>query len=116
MSLKLRVKPEGKVFVPGGYIKNVGPKSIDILISDGLSAEREGRKPIDTEPDAQTEAKSKADAGHDGLILDLQELLRQALAFEFHDFKNTQYSTPKMALYSRLGDMQHLLKQGRYDN
>lgn len=56
------------------------------------------------------------DQGHDDLISDLKEILRQAEAFEFHDFKNTNYAMPKMALNSRLGDLQDFMKQGKYDN
>ena len=36
MPLKLRVKPEGKIFIGGAVLKNVGKRTIDLLVvSDG---------------------------------------------------------------------------------
>ena len=46
MSLKLRIKPEGKLFVNGqGWIKNVGKRPMDVIVSDGINPRREGWKP-----------------------------------------------------------------------
>ncbi len=44
MPLILRIKPEGKLFVSGtGWIKNVGTRTIQVLPSEGLAAQRENR-------------------------------------------------------------------------
>ena len=39
--LKLRIKPEGKLFVNGnGWIKNVGNRPMDVVVSEDLKCER----------------------------------------------------------------------------
>lgn len=41
MALKLRIKPEGKIFVNGnGWIKNAGNRPIDVIVSLDLKTER----------------------------------------------------------------------------
>lgn len=56
------------------------------------------------------------DVGHDLLIKDLESLLREAKEFQFHDFKNLKYPTPKVALTIKLRDLAEQCKSGRYDN
>lgn len=44
MPLKIRIKPEGKLFVSGeGFIKNVGNRPMDVLVSDTVRADRPER-------------------------------------------------------------------------
>lgn len=54
--------------------------------------------------------------GHQILIADLMELLAEARAFQFHDFKNTDYATPKVALDQRFRELSENTRDGRYDN
>ena len=56
------------------------------------------------------------DKGHKLLLRDLDALLSEARAYQFHDFKNTNYPTPKIALHRRLGVIQEKIKAGDYDN
>ena len=56
------------------------------------------------------------DEGHEKLIDDLKDLLTDAEAFEFHDFKNKNYATPKIALVQRLDSIARRAKEGIYDN
>jgi len=57
-----------------------------------------------------------ADYGHDSLLHDLQELVRQADQYEFHDYKNKKYPMPKMALVTSLEQIIKRVKDGFYDN
>jgi len=57
-----------------------------------------------------------ADDGHRHLIEDLEALLAEAQTFQFHDFKNTIYAAPKVALYMKLTELVAAVKEGRYDN
>jgi len=54
--------------------------------------------------------------GHQKLIDDLEILLNQVRAFDFHDFKNTRYAMPKIELYRRCEALARNVKDGRYDN
>ena len=54
--------------------------------------------------------------GHDRLLQDLRDLLAQADAYAFHDFRNELYGTPKVELYTRLTALAAQVKAGRYDN
>lgn len=56
------------------------------------------------------------DTGHDNLMTDLVLTLNDALKFQFHDFKNTKYATPKVALIARLEQLIGFVKVGKYDN
>jgi hypothetical protein len=56
------------------------------------------------------------DPGHDLLIADLRNLLRDAEAFEFHDFMNGKYAAPKVALHTALLRIDSNVSEGRYDN
>ena len=56
------------------------------------------------------------DSGHENLILDLEALLKEAQDYQFHDFKNSSYATPKVALYNRLFEIADSVKKGKYDN
>lgn len=53
--------------------------------------------------------------GHSQLILDLSNLLKRALKFEFHDFKS-EIATPKMELVTLLDRYLRKAKNGHYDN
>lgn len=51
---------------------------------------------------------------------DLQELIDEAMAGEFHDFKNNKYGMPKMTLVSKLkekglGSIAQQVVNGDYD-
>lgn len=56
------------------------------------------------------------DDGHKALIMDLAGLLAEAESFQFHDFKNSLYATPKVQLVLKLRAMAELAQNGRYDN
>jgi len=56
------------------------------------------------------------DKGTDSLISDLAVLTKEALGYEFHDFKNTKYATPKLELMNRLSAMRENIEDGIYDN
>jgi hypothetical protein len=44
MPLKVRIKPEGKLFVSGtGYLKIAGSRPMDVIVSEGLDVDREKR-------------------------------------------------------------------------
>ncbi len=54
--------------------------------------------------------------GHNTLIRSLERLLQEARNYEFHDFKNTKYATPKMALVNHLELLIARVKRGDYDD
>lgn len=56
------------------------------------------------------------DKGQDALMTDLVELLDEAFHYEFHDFKNKKYATPKVELRKRLLEMAENVVKGKYDN
>lgn len=56
------------------------------------------------------------DKRHIKLVKDLENLLEEAKAFEFHDFKNDKYAAPKMELVGFLLAMVDKVKEGGYDN
>ena len=58
----------------------------------------------------------KSDPGHIMLTVDLRDLLEEAEAFAFHDFKNDKYATPKAVLKARLESMAQSVVDGKYDN
>lgn len=66
------------------------------------------------------EAKKKLDAGgdkgHTHLIEDLETILTEAKAFEFHDFLNENYALPKNQLRAYLQRMMEKVEHGDYDN
>lgn len=60
--------------------------------------------------------KKKLANSHEQLINDLQVLLDQGKAFEFHDFKNNKYSSPKTELIKKLAEISENVVSGKYDN
>ena len=56
------------------------------------------------------------DKGHEKLLADLRSLMRMAENFEFHDFKNTEFATPKIELRNILLTMAERVVEGEYDN
>lgn len=54
--------------------------------------------------------------GHDNLMADLAMLVQEAGLREFHDFDNTAYATPKVALVQKLEAIINNVKIGKYDN
>jgi hypothetical protein len=62
------------------------------------------------------DANGKDDKGHTELINDLSNLLSEVITYEFHDFKNTKYATPKFELYNKLNNLISRLKKGDYDS
>lgn len=59
---------------------------------------------------------SEQDKGHDELIADLEIIMAEARAFEFHGFKNEAYATPKSALADLLMKVAKNVIDGKYDN
>lgn len=60
--------------------------------------------------------QQQIDRGHENLIHDLKSLLDMAERFEFHDFKNERFATPKVALRSFLLEFAKKVESGEYDN
>ncbi len=56
------------------------------------------------------------DKGHYELIKDLKALLAMAENYEFHDFKNENYATPKVQLGNFLHELRQNVINGKYDN
>lgn len=56
------------------------------------------------------------DEGHHKLVSELAVLMKEAEAYEFHDFKNSTYPTPKVELERRLLLMAQGVRDGKYDN
>ena len=54
--------------------------------------------------------------GHEKLMQDLTELLYEAYNYEFHDFKNKKYATPKVELGNCLSRLRQNVIEGEYDN
>ncbi len=54
--------------------------------------------------------------GYNNLMQDLVELLQEAKNFEFDDFKNKKYATPKVELRTQLLQLGQNVIDGRYDN
>lgn len=50
------------------------------------------------------------------LEVDVQVLLREVQAGDFHDFESEKYATPKMELVARLQQLIDNTKQGKYDD
>lgn len=53
--------------------------------------------------------------GNDILIEELEALLAEARDFQFDDFKNTKYATPKMVLRARFLSLADDVVKGRFD-
>jgi hypothetical protein len=60
--------------------------------------------------------QSPQDDGHEALLTDIRNLLSEAEHFEFHDFKNEKYPTPKVMLRIKLMDLANRVVDGFYDN
>lgn len=58
----------------------------------------------------------ESDPGQDSLMEDLAYLIDEAFHFQFHDFKNKKYATPKVELRSRLLQLAKNVEDGKYDN
>ena len=56
------------------------------------------------------------DKGHEKLIEDIKLVLNEAESFAFHDFKNTEFATPKIVLAQRFEMLAQRVKDGEYDN
>jgi hypothetical protein len=56
------------------------------------------------------------DHGHQTLIQHLYNIYNDAQNFEFHNFKNKKYATPKVELYKQLNQIMTNIKNGAYDN
>ncbi len=64
----------------------------------------------------QKETNFGQDVGHDALIYDLQELVREADQYAFHDYKNSKYPFPKATLIAKMETILQRVKGGYYDN
>ena len=54
--------------------------------------------------------------GHKKLIDDLEALLKEAMDFAFHDFKNKEFATPKVVLRQRFLTLAQRVVDGEYDD
>lgn len=66
--------------------------------------------------DAVSKVPPDENSGYNFLMSDLTELFMEALHYEFDDFKNTKYATPKVMLVMKLKDISEAAKNGKYDN
>ena len=58
----------------------------------------------------------RGDIGQWNLVNDIENLLQEATSFQFHDFKNEHYATPKVELRKKLLAMAENVVNGIYDN
>jgi len=58
----------------------------------------------------------EVDCGHMNLLSDLETILRNAKNKEYHDFSNSRFATPKMALAEHLNEIRENVINGKYDN
>ena len=86
-----------------------------------------GNNPIKETPKANEYLKKLADEieknppedtndGHNKLMTDLVEVVYDAYHYEFYDFKNNKYTTPKVKLVELLKKIQQNIIDGKYDN
>jgi hypothetical protein len=54
--------------------------------------------------------------GHEAIMQDLSELLYEAYHYEFNDFRNKKYATPKAELRKKLFELADNTIKGKYDN
>lgn len=54
--------------------------------------------------------------GHLKLLNDLSMLIYDAYHYEFHDFKNNKYATPKVILREKMLQIAENIIEGKYDN
>ena len=66
--------------------------------------------------DLERNPPEDTNGGHNALMTDLTLLLKDANEFQFHNFKNSRYPTPKVALILRLDEIAKNTKEGKYDN
>ena len=64
----------------------------------------------------QTNNKAERDKGYNALLNDIKALYKEALAEEFHDWRNVKYPAPKVELVQQLNVLIHNVKNGKYDN
>jgi hypothetical protein len=60
--------------------------------------------------------EDRDDGGHIALFEDISELLEEVKEYQFHDFGNSRYPAPKMALVEKLEEIRNNVIQGLYDN
>lgn len=68
------------------------------------------------EKEARERVAAGKDVGHTTLVAHCESLLDLAKKFEFHDFLNTNFATPKVHLVGILEVMAQEAKDGKYDN
>ena len=56
------------------------------------------------------------DKAHIALLNDLASLINEATDYQYHDFKNSTYPAPKLALVQKLEWLLKNTKTGKYDN
>lgn len=66
--------------------------------------------------DIENNPPEDKNGGHTNLMEDLVALTKEASEFEFDDFRNKKYATPKVELVNRLSALIENVKEGRYDN
>lgn len=74
------------------------------------------KEAIDEVRRVDEEQTKKNDKGHRLLMSDLKDIYDSANDFEFHDFKNNRYATPKIELRKKLIAMSMAVVDGLYDN
>ena len=74
------------------------------------------KKPEGIPSPFQKEDIGYQDVGHTGLINDIRAMLKDAMDYNFHDYKNKKYPMPKAALVAHLSQMISRAENGWYDN
>jgi len=66
--------------------------------------------------DLEKNPPTDTNEGHNKLMTDLADIVKEAHEYQYHDFKNKKYSTPKVALRNRLLQLADNVVNGKYDN
>lgn len=66
--------------------------------------------------DLEKNPPEDTNGGHEALMQDLTELLKEAHEFEFNDFRNKKYAAPKVELRHKLLGLAQNVIDGKYDN
>lgn len=68
------------------------------------------------ERNARERVERGEDQGHIQLLADLKAIILNAEEFEYHDFLNKKFATPKQMLSEHLNDIIIEMRNGKYDN
>lgn len=64
----------------------------------------------------ETNPPTDTNDGHNKLMTDLADVVKDAHEYQYHDYKNKKYPAPKVALRNRLLQLAENVVNGKYDN